>query len=157
VVAVGFLTTFAVDALQNLIWFGPWLVTLLVGVFAGVLTWVFSYVDVYKQHGGETIAARLVRRRTWGLCRRLWGFSFCLAAGATFVLFTNWYTCWSDSLFLTSSGTMYHDKHPLTTLSCCWKGVGQWLLASFTLGSLSALLGIVVQWLWEDKSAIEPI
>lgn len=172
---IGFLSTFAVDALQNMIWFGPWLMTLLVGLVAAGVSWGLAYVDVYKQHGGE-ISKRLAMRRAVGLFCRLWGFACVFACLAILLLFA----AWPDGLFFDNPEIQvegetltkmdaYRQHHPLRVLTgslsdgsadqvqAFWNSVCQWLIASFTLGSLSAFLGITVQWLWEDKSAIEPI
>jgi hypothetical protein len=200
VVGVGFLSSFAVDALQHVIWFGPWLFPIVIALVAGAGTYLFALVDVFKQNS-RMIVTKQARGRAVRLCLRLWTISFVFSLVMTLLLFWPWSDVFSDNWFLINSpqrmsaqeeslaagvphssdatprqqpqtftkADAYLEHHPLQTLigktdgrddyqrPTWWQSALQCIVSVLALASLSSLLGITVQWLWEDKSAMEPI
>lgn len=200
VVVVGFLSSFAVDALQHVIWFGPCLLPVGIALVAAAGTYLFALFDVYKQNS-RMIDTKLAKRRARTLCGRLWTISLLFSIVMTLLLFWPWSDVFSDKWFLINSpqrtsaqeeslaagvphnadpaprqqpptftkADAYLEHHPLQTLigktdgrddyqRPTWRQSAlQCVVSVLALASLSSLLGITVQWLWEDKSAMEPI
>lgn len=168
VIIVGYIATFAADPVQHLIWFGPWPIPLVLSALAICLTSRFALEDVRKQHGGD-ILSDLVKKRSRQLCFVLFALAIVFSLTVTGLMFCPVIAAWDDSWFLVSSAQDFVDRHPLQTYGgtnadsapeaglVTTKGILQWLNGSVALGSLSALLGVAFQWLWEDRSAIEPL
>jgi hypothetical protein len=156
---VGFLGVMSLDQLVAILFAAPWWVAA-IAAFGGLgLLATLAYMDVFKQnrgvmasmpHGLPRVAHLVGLFAAWGL-----------ASAAVLSLST---LAWkalgpSDGAFVwfDGAGNPFGNLVVLAPPVGSWPRVLRFLVGLVGVASLSAALGALLQWVWEDKSATEPI
>lgn len=156
---VGFLGVMSLDQLVAILFAAPWCVASIVALAGVGLLATLAYMDVFKQNRG------VMASMPHGLPRVAHLVGLFLAWGLAFAAVLSLSTmAWkalgpSDGVFVwfRGAGEPFGNLVALAPPVGSWARVGRFLLGLLGVASLSASLGALLQWFWEDKSATEPI
>ena len=156
-ITVGYLACCGIDALQHTIWNSTYYANIMI-VLASLLgaVWLLA-LDVQKKTSGQ-LRKREVYRRTGGTIVRLWIVGFVVVASCNLLMYTTFPTILGDqwvSNHASAESNFYN--HPVSIFPLGLKDWLHFLVSTITVTFTATLLGIVVQWLWDESSAIESI
>ncbi len=161
-VLVGLFAVIGVDSVQAFLFGGPWFLVLPVAAAAAGMIWLIADIDVYKRNHGLIVEGRThARSRVFRLFGRFLGIGILWSLPLTVLLATA--GGWSDGAL-----TMIDNQSPRTNLvapglSGVCSGLGwpivaaRLLLGTVAQGVVGALLGSLLNWIWQDRSATEPL
>lgn len=154
--AIGFLGVLSLDPLVALLFAAPWWMAVLLAALALVSLGLLIFMDVFKQNRGLMVSRQHAAPRVRGLMTIFiaWG----LVASAIFA----WLTLVWPTLAGGAAAFYPFEGQPLANLVVVGPPLGWPLALRFLpgllgLGLLSAALGALLQWFWEDRAATEPI
>lgn len=134
---------------------GHWLLVAFAVGAAFVVQLVLSGIDVFKQNRGVMVSKGHAWPRVWRLSLRFFLWGFVLAVGFLAA-------CWLTQLLPFEKSALRPLEGwgnillPEVSLAPAGKGA-RFLLGVLGLAAASGTLGALLQWIWEERAATEPI
>lgn len=116
---------------------------------------ILAYIDVFKQNRGVMTSGDHARPRVWGLTLRMFAWGLALSAvflGLSWVvqlLPNEWHGLRPD---LARENLLLPAFRPLSS-----ERIARLLLGWLGLAASSGAIGALLQWIWEERAATEPI
>ncbi len=154
-VLIGLLGILSINYLLTPLYAAPLWLVLTGGLAALALIHRLIMMDVFKQNRGVLVSARHAQPRTLGVLWRAlaWGCAGTLAACAVLRLILS-HLVRRPSL---ENWTAYRQLPDMALPHLAAQPWWHWLLRFAVMGLGAVLLGLLLQWFWEDRSVIEPI
>lgn len=161
--ALGYLGLITVDPFVAFIFAGHLVIVAVTFVAAAYAGWRLYYIDVFKQNRGVLASPHHACRRilhAWGLAV-LWSGVLAVAVYALWFSLGKLGDPLPRGRFVqfpegTGLGGLL-TPYVIPTFPVDWLRVGDMSLRWLTLVATAIVVGALVQWFWQDESAIEPI
>ena len=154
-VTIGLLGIFSINYVLTPFYAAPLSGVALVGFIALVLIIMLILMDVFKQNRGVLVSPSHALPRVIGVLWRVlaWG-AFETSATVAVLLLILSPAIQRSSL---QNWVAYHQLPDMALPHLAAQPWWHWLVRFTVLGLAAVLLGLLLQWFWEDRSVIEPI